>query len=78
MSEETQQSISFLLSLWHVKENDHTVWRYSLESSHPGERWDFSDLDALCAFLSQQTVALSDFKTKSGRLDSHDDVNKRA
>ncbi|TFG72518.1 MAG: hypothetical protein E4H27_02475 [Anaerolineales bacterium] len=49
------RSLSFLLRLWHVKENDHWVYRYSLESSHSGERWGFADLDARRAFLRNQT-----------------------
>ena len=46
--------LSFLLRLWPVKENEHTTWRASLESSHTGERHGFADLDMLCAFLRGQ------------------------
>ena len=56
MSKQKQRYLSFLLRLWPVKENDHIVWRVSLESSHTGERWGFATLDALCAFLRQQKV----------------------
>jgi hypothetical protein len=58
MSEEKQRYHSFLLRLWKVRENEHTAWRASLESSHTGERWGFADLDALCVFLHEQTTIL--------------------
>ena len=51
MSKEKQRYHSFLLRLWQVEENERTVWRASLESSHTGERWGFAGLDAVCAFL---------------------------
>ena len=60
MSEEKQRYLSFLLRLWPVKENEHTVWRASLESSHTGERWGFADVGALCTFLREQTAILTD------------------
>ncbi len=60
MSEDKQRYLSFLLRLWPVKENEHTVWRASLESSHTGERWGFADVDALCTFLHEQTAILAD------------------
>ena len=59
MSEENQRYHSFLLRLWQVRENEHTTWRASLESSHTGERWGFADLDALCTFLREQTTVLA-------------------
>ncbi len=55
----TQRSTSFLLRMWNVRENDHMVCRYSLESSHTGEKWGFADLDALVAFLHQQTIVVT-------------------
>ncbi|MFN2108818.1 MAG: hypothetical protein ACK2UI_04095 [Anaerolineae bacterium] len=54
MSEEKQRYHSFLLRLWQVKENEHTAWRASLESSHTGERWGFAGLDAAYAFLRRR------------------------
>jgi len=54
MRDEKQRYLSFLLRLWPVKENEHTVWRASLESSHTGERWGFAGLDAVCAFLRRR------------------------
>jgi hypothetical protein len=47
--------ISYLLRLWMVKENDTFVWRASLETTHSGERYGFASLDAMLAFLKEQT-----------------------
>ena len=58
MREEKQRYHAFLLRLWPVKAHGQTVWRASLESSHTGERWGFADLDALWAFLHQQTSVI--------------------
>jgi hypothetical protein len=57
MSEEKQRYHSFLLRLWQVKENEHTVWRASLESSHTGERWGFANVEALFEFVRQEIGA---------------------
>ena len=59
MSEKQPCYLSYLLRLWQVQENEHTTWRASLESSHTGERWGFATLDALCAFLREQTTVLA-------------------
>ena len=55
MSSEGRQYISYLLRLWRTKSGDETVWRASLEDSETGERRGFANLDALLAFLRQQT-----------------------
>jgi hypothetical protein len=53
--------LSYLLRLWRVSgdggthRKEKTVWRASLESPHTGERMGFASLDALFAFLRQQT-----------------------
>jgi hypothetical protein len=60
MSKEKQLYHSYLLRLWPIKENEHTIWRASLESPHTGEKWGFADLDAVCAFLRKQTATLTD------------------
>jgi hypothetical protein len=62
MDEEKQGYRAFLLRLWEVKENEHTVWRASLESSRTGERWGFADLDALCTFLREEIATVSGAK----------------
>ncbi|MBN2390575.1 MAG: hypothetical protein JXR84_07625 [Anaerolineae bacterium] len=59
MHEEQQRYHAFLLRLWPVEARGQTVWRASLESSHTGERWGFANVDALCTFLHQQSIAVS-------------------
>jgi len=60
MSREERRYISYLIRLWQVKNSSGLVWRASLESSRTGERHGFADLDALFAFLRQQTEMASD------------------
>ena len=55
MNGEPRPYISYLLRLWQVKGGDEVVWRASLESPHTGERRGFANLEALFAFLQQQT-----------------------
>ncbi len=62
----TQRSTSFLLRLWYVRENDHTACRYSLESSHTGEKWGFADLESLVVFLRKQTIGVSEILSDEG------------
>ena len=66
MNEVKNQYYSYLLRLWPVKLNNHTVWRVSLESSSTGEKWGFADIGELCAFLHKQTVKGSDADTDTG------------
>jgi hypothetical protein len=53
--------LSYLLRLWRVggdggtHREEEAVWRASLESPLTGERIGFASLDALFAFLRQQT-----------------------
>ena len=51
---ERRDYLSYLLRLWRVGKQK-AVWRASLESPHTGERIGFASLDALFAFLRQQT-----------------------
>jgi hypothetical protein len=44
-----------LLRLWQIESKEQWVWRASLEDSHTGERRGFANLDALLAFLREQT-----------------------
>jgi len=46
---------SYLLRLWLAGEKSQPQWRASLENSHTGERIGFASLDALFAYLNQQT-----------------------
>ena len=55
MDDEGHGHLSYLLRIWVVEQNGALVWRASLESSRRGERLGFADLDALFAFLRQQT-----------------------
>jgi hypothetical protein len=43
--------LSFLLRLWPVTQEGRTIWRASLESSQTGERFGFSDIEALFYFI---------------------------
>jgi hypothetical protein len=60
---------SYLLRLWSIEDKGRLVWRASLESPHSDERWGFASLDALFAFLRQETVGTLDpgGKTDDGR-----------
>jgi len=51
---------SYLLRLWPIEDKGRLVWRASLESPHSGERWGFASLDALFAFLRQETIGTLD------------------
>jgi hypothetical protein len=51
---ERRDYLSYLLRLWRVGKEE-AVWRASLESPHTGERIGFASLDALFAFLREQT-----------------------
>jgi hypothetical protein len=58
LSEQEQRHYTcYLLRLWQVRSEDGIVWRASLESAHIGERIGFASLDALFAFLREQTCA---------------------
>jgi hypothetical protein len=47
--------VSYLLRLWQVQDNDHWLWRASLESSGTGEKWFFANLDDLLMFVRTKT-----------------------
>ena len=46
---------AYLLCLWPLRSGPDLVWRAALESPLSGERWAFVGLDALFAFLREQT-----------------------
>ena len=54
MVTERQHYLAFMLRLWRVGE-DGMAWRASLENAHTGARQGFASLDALLAFLEEQT-----------------------
>jgi hypothetical protein len=55
MARELPDYLSFLLRLWRVDERGLPNWRASLQSPQTGERVSFATLDALFAFLREQT-----------------------
>jgi hypothetical protein len=55
MARELPDYLSFLLRLWRVNERGLPHWRASLQSPQTGERVSFATLDALVAFLQEQT-----------------------
>jgi len=74
MGREERRYISYLIRLWQVKDSGGLVWRASLESSRTGERQGFADLDALFAFLRQQTGSIaSDYDGDKGGPASKDE-----
>jgi hypothetical protein len=56
VSEKKRGYTSYLLRLWPIEDKGRLVWRASLESPHSDERWGFASLDALFAYLRQETV----------------------
>jgi len=55
MTTERPRYLAYLLRLWQVGSEGEPAWRASLESPHTGERYGFSSLEALFAFLREQT-----------------------
>ncbi len=54
--------LAYMLRLWSSEQGGRRVWRVSLESAHSAERHVFADLEALFAFLLQQTERLDDLE----------------
>lgn len=54
--------LAYMLRLWSSEQGGNRIWRVSLESAHSSERHMFTDLDALFAFLQQQTERLDDLE----------------
>lgn len=48
--------VSYLLRLWETSDGEHAIWRASLECPGTGERHGFADIEALLAYLRQQTA----------------------
>jgi hypothetical protein len=55
MTIEPRRYLAYMLRLWAVRNGDKLTWRASLESPHTGERWGFSSLEVLLAFLVEKT-----------------------
>ena len=52
--------LAFMLRLWLAADEGGMPWRASLESPHTGERHGFAGLQALFAFLEEQTRSPDD------------------
>ncbi len=55
MANEKRGYRAYLVRLWRVMSAGRSVWRASVEDPHTGERRGFADLDALVAFLKNET-----------------------
>ena len=55
MTTQEPRYLAYMLRLWQVRGNNEMVWRASLGSVQTGERRGFADLEALFAFLKQET-----------------------
>jgi hypothetical protein len=60
MAQERPDYLSYMLRMWRAREDKREVWRASLQSPQSGERVSFRTLEALFAFLRQQTGAAPD------------------
>lgn len=58
--------LSYLVRVWQTRDGDTAVWRASLESPGSGERRNFASLDALVAYLYEQTDPKDKNKLKDG------------
>ena len=54
MVTERQRYLAYMLRLWQADE-DGMAWRASLENAHTGARQGFASLDAMFAFLAEET-----------------------
>jgi hypothetical protein len=54
MAPEQQRYLAYMLRLWQMGQ-DRRAWRASLENAHTGARHGFASLDALFAFLEENT-----------------------
>jgi len=54
--------VSYLLQLWRVEQAESSVWRAALVDTRSRQRRLFATLDALAAFLRQETARLEALK----------------
>jgi hypothetical protein len=57
MSDVQPRYLAYLVRLWQPGHNAAPVWHASIENPHTAERHYFADLEALFAFLEEQTAA---------------------
>ncbi len=55
MNDKPRRYLAYMLRLWQISGEGELAWRASLESPRTGERRGFANLDALFAFLEEQT-----------------------
>jgi hypothetical protein len=58
--------LAFLLRLWQPVQAGRPIWRASVDNPHTAERHYFADLDALFAFLEEQTTHLKHSRQDEG------------
>jgi hypothetical protein len=46
---------SYMLRFWQEVGGGDPIWRFALVDPNTGQRWGFTDLEQLTAFISQQT-----------------------
>lgn len=73
MTLKPRRYLAYMLRLWMAGNKDTPTWRASLESPHTGERWGFTDLEALAAFLREQTEKLSSMEKDKGEEEKTSD-----
>jgi hypothetical protein len=59
MSGDKSRYLAFLVRMWQPGDEGKPVWRASVDNPHTAERHYFADLEALFAFLEEQTASLS-------------------
>jgi hypothetical protein len=69
MGREQRRYISYLLRLWQAGTGREVSWRASLKSPHTGERTGFPSLEALFAFLRQETGVAPDSDEAAGDIE---------
>ena len=52
---ELQPYVSYLLRLWQVRRDEGIIWQASLQNARTGERIGFATVEALLAYLQEQT-----------------------
>jgi hypothetical protein len=64
--------LAYLVRLWQPGHNDEPVWRASVENPHTAEHHYFANLEALFAFLEEQTTACASPAKSPGLPDNSD------
>jgi hypothetical protein len=59
MSDDKSRYLAFLVRMWQSSDESEPIWRASVDNPHTAERHYFADLEALFAFLEEQTASRS-------------------